>query len=31
MLMNGQIKIKDAEVELAMAAEPEVSYSKKKK
>lgn len=41
MLMNGQIKIKDAEhlssealtkdEELAMAAEPEVSYSKKKK
>jgi type I restriction enzyme S subunit len=31
MLMNGQIKIKDAESELAMAAEPEVSYRKLKK
>lgn len=30
MLMNGQIKIKDAEQELAMAAEPEVSYRKTK-
>lgn len=29
MLMNGQIKIKDAEQELAMAAEPEVEYRKK--
>ena len=30
MLMNGQIKIKDAERELAMAAEPILSYSKSK-
>lgn len=30
MLMNGQIKIKDAERELAMAAEPKVSYAKKR-
>lgn len=29
MLMNGQIKIKDAEQELAMAAEPEVDYGPK--
>lgn len=31
MLMNGQIKIKDAERELAMAAEPEVEYKKPRK
>jgi len=31
MLMNGQIKIKEAEREMAMAAEPEVSYRKLKK
>jgi type I restriction enzyme, S subunit len=30
MLMNGQIKIKDAEEELAMAAEPEGVYKKRK-
>ncbi len=30
MLMNGQIKIKDAEQELAMAAEGEVAYKKRK-
>lgn len=29
MLMNGQIKIKDAEREVAMAAEPEVNYKTK--
>lgn len=29
MLMNGQIKIKDAEPKLSMAAEPEVEYRKK--
>lgn len=28
LLMNGQIKIKDAERELAMAAEPEIKYRK---
>lgn len=30
MLMNGQIKIKDAEQELAMAAEPGVNYNRNK-
>lgn len=30
MLMNGQIKIKDAEREMAMAAEAEVTYGKRK-
>lgn len=30
MLMNGQIKIKDAEKELAMAAEPVPNYSRRK-
>lgn len=30
MLMNGQVKIRDAERELAMAAEPSISYAKKK-
>jgi len=31
MLMNGQVKVGEAEQELAMAAEPELGYSKKNK